>query len=759
MAASSPPLRAPPGLNDAPLGEAPGRRLRSFIMPALTLLLFLGAAWAVHRELAAWTFDDIEDAIGRVSGDQVVMAVLAAGLSYLFLSFYDPLALRHLGNPLPARRGALASFVGYAFSHAMGVPLVTGGAVRFRLYSAWGLAAGDIAGIIAFNSLTLWLGVGAMLALGGLTAPVEVGTLLRLPASAVTGLSWSLGLLLLAYPWLGLVFRRPLVVGDWSFAWPAPPLALAQLLLAVIDWALAAATLWVLLPPVGLGFAAFASLYTVASIAGVISHVPAGLGVFEAVLLIALPEAAHAPGVAAALVIYRLIYYVLPLLLAAVVFALHQAYVAGGVVVERLDLARRGTQLILPSLLAALVFIGGVVLLVSGATPAMSNRLDWLGPLAPLALIELSHFFGSLAGLALLVLSLGLRRRLDAAYWATAGVLAAGIVFSLLKGLDWEEALYLAIVLATLLPSHAAFYRKSRLLSQRFSAPWLLAILAVVLGTTWLGFFCYRHVDYANELWWQFVLDGDAPRFLRATIGVVVGLIVLGGLQLMRFAEPRKIARPDREDPEQALVALAQAEAPMASAWLAALGDKRFLFSESGRSFIMYAVQGRSWIAMGEPVGLAAERLELLWRFRERCDGWGGRAVFYEVGPGVMPDLVELGLTFYKLGEQGFVPLKAFDLTGSARSGLRQAQRRAQRDGATFEVLPPGGFDELLPELAQISDGWLASKNAREKRSRWAISSRAICGGSRWRWCARVRSSWPSPIYGPRPITATCRST
>lgn len=716
MAASSPPLQAPPGLNGTPLGEAPGRRLRSFVMPALTLLLFLGAAWAVHRELAAWTFDDIEDAIGRVSGDQVVMAILAAGLSYLFLSFYDPLALRHLGNPLPPRRGALASFVGYAFSHAMGVPLVTGGAVRFRLYSAWGLPAGDIAGIIAFNSLTLWLGVAAMLALGGLTAPSEVGTLLRLPASAVTGLSWSLGLLLLAYPWLGIVFRRPLVVGNWSFAWPAPRLALAQLLLAVIDWALAAATLWVLLPPVGLGFAAFASLYTVASIAGVISHVPAGLGVFEAVLLIALPEAAHAPGVAAALVIYRLIYYVLPLLLAAVVFALHQAYVAGGVVVERLDLARRGTQLILPSLLAALVFIGGVVLLVSGATPAMPNRLDWLGPLAPLALIELSHFFGSLAGLALLVLSLGLRRRLDAAYWATAGVLAAGIVFSLMKGLDWEEALYLAIVLATLLPSHAAFYRKSRLLSQRFSAPWLLAILAVVLGTTWLGFFCYRHVDYANELWWQFVLDGDAPRFLRATIGVVVGLIVLGGLQLMRFAEPRKIARPDREDPERALAALAQAEAPMAGAWLAALGDKRFLFSDSGRSFIMYAVQGRSWIAMGEPVGVAAERLELLWRFRERCDGWGGRAVFYEIGPGVMPDLVELGLTFYKLGEQGFVPLKAFDLTGSARSGLRQAQRRAQRDGATFEVLPPGGFDELLPELAQISDGWLASKHAREKR-------------------------------------------
>ncbi len=715
MAASSPPLKAPPGLGGGPADGEAERSLRTVLTSVLTLLLFLGAAWAIHRELAAWTFDDITTAMAAVSTGQVILAILAAGLSYVFLSFYDPLALRHLGQALPIQRGALASFVGYAFSHAMGMPLVTGGAVRFRLYSAWGVGAGDIAGIIAFNSLTLWIGVAAMLALGGVAAPHEVGALLHLPVSAVIGLAWSVGLLLLIYPWLGLVFRRPLAIGRWTFAWPAPKLAWTQLLLAVVDWGLAAATLWFLLPPVGLGFAAFASLYTLASIAGVVSHVPAGLGVFEAILLIALPEGAHAPGVAAALVIYRLIYYVLPLLVAALLFALQQAYSAGGAVVGRIELARRGTQLVLPSLLATLVFIGGVVLLVSGATPAMPSRLDWLGPLAPLAVIELSHFFGSLAGLALLVLAWGLRRRLDAAYWATAGVLAAGIVFSLLKGLDWEEALYLTIVLVALLPSHAAFYRRSRLLTQRFSVPWLLAILAVVLGTTWLGFFCYRHVDYANELWWQFVIDGDAPRFLRATTGVVVGLIVLGGLQLMRFGEPRRAAASDPDDPEHALATLAKAEAPMANAWLAALGDKRFVFSESGRSFIMYAVQNRSWIAMGEPVGLAAERLELLWRFRERCDAWGGRAVFYEIGPTIMPDLVELGLTFYKLGEQGFVPLPAFDLTGSARSGLRQAQRRAQRSGATFEVLAPGTFDALLPELKAISDGWLETKHAREK--------------------------------------------
>jgi phosphatidylglycerol lysyltransferase len=210
------------------------------------------------------------------------------------------------------------------------------------------------------------------------------------------------------------------------------------------------------------------------------------------------------------------------------------------------------------------------------------------------------------------------------------------------------------------------------------------------------------------------VLAGDAPRFLRASAGVMIGLALLGGLQLFRFAAPRAPeARGDEE--ERALAALATAEAPSSSAWLAALGDKRFLFSDSGRSFLMYGVQGRSWIAMGEPVGLREERLELLWRFRELCDRWGGRPACYEIGPELMPELVELGLAFHKLGEQAFVPLARFGLEGPARAGLRQAWRRAQRDGASFEVVPPERFAELLPELRAVSDLWLAQKSAREK--------------------------------------------
>ena len=530
-----------------------------------------------------------------------------------------------MGNAMPLRRGALASFVGYAFSHTLGMPLLTGGAVRFRLYSAWGLPAGEIAGIIAFNSLTLWLGVAAMLAMGGIAAPDAIGNLLALPAAAVGGLAVGLGVLLLAYPCLSLVFRQPLRLREWSFAWPPPPLAAAQLVLAVVDWTLAALTLWLLLPPVGLGFFAFAGVYTAASIAGVVSHVPAGLGVFEAVLLLSLPEGAHAPGVAAALILYRLIYYVLPLLLAALVFAAHQGEVAGGALLgrRRPPAPRHAAGAAQPP--GTLVFIGGVVLLISGATPTVPSRLEWLGPLAPLAVIELSHFFGSLAGLALLVLALGSAAAADAAYVGDRGrarrrhrVLAAQ--GARLGGGALSRARAGGARSRRAGPSTArAGYWRSASPPLGCSPFWLSCSAPPGWASSATGTSTTPTSSGGNSCW-----RATRPRFLRATIGVVVAMVLLGGLQLVRFATPEAAgARAHAGWRRRGGLGAGQRRDAVGQCLASVLGDKRFLFSESGRSFIMYAVQGRSWIAMGEPVGAADERLELLWRFRERCDRLG----------------------------------------------------------------------------------------------------------------------------------------
>jgi phosphatidylglycerol lysyltransferase len=149
---------------------------------------------------------------------------------------------------------------------------------------------------------------------------------------------------------------------------------------------------------------------------------------------------------------------------------------------------------------------------------------------------------------------------------------------------------------------------------------------------------------------------------------------------------------------------------------LALLGDKHLLFNAERTAFIMYQVSGNSWVAMGDPVG-SPEALEpLAWEFLERCDVMAVSPVFYQVKPQNLPLYIDLGFTLSKLGEEARVPLDAFSLEGPARADLRHAHRRAERDGAQFEVIPRAAVAAVLGELRAVSDAWLAEKNTAEKR-------------------------------------------
>ena len=186
----------------------------------------------------------------------------------------------------------------------------------------------------------------------------------------------------------------------------------------------------------------------------------------------------------------------------------------------------------------------------------------------------------------------------------------------------------------------------------------------------------------------------------------------LGLLRLLRPAPPEPIGV---ELDDMAQVARIVAGDSSADAALALLGDKRLLFSPAGDAFIMYQVRGLSWIALGDPVGSAPAREALAWRFREMADRHGGRAVFYKVDAQNLPLYLDLGLSAMKLGEEGVVPLAGFSLEGSAHKELRQAYRRAQRDGLSFEMVPREAVPAIMDELRQVSDSWLAEKHTREK--------------------------------------------
>jgi phosphatidylglycerol lysyltransferase len=345
--------------------------------------------------------------------------------------------------------------------------------------------------------------------------------------------------------------------------------------------------------------------------------------------------------------------------------------------------------------------------------PALHTRLAWLKDFVPLPVIEASHFLGSVAGIGLLLLARGLQQRLDVAYHGALLLLSGGVVFSLLKGGDYEEAFLLLVMLGALLPCRSYFYRKASLISERFSPRWIAAIATVLCGSVWLGLFAHKHVEYANELWWEFAVFSDAPRFLRATVGAFGGALLFAAARLLRPAslEP---APPGPEEFNKARAVIAHSED--AGAHLALLGDKSLLFSDNGDAFLMYGVEGRSWVALGDPVGNIREQEELVWRFRELCDQHGGWPVFYEVGPKTLPLYIDLGLTLLKLGEEARVDLTAFSLKGEAGKRYRHALNRVEKTKCTFVLIPADEVFALLPELRIVSDAWLAEKQTREKR-------------------------------------------
>ncbi len=689
-------------------------RLTRILGPVLGVVLFVGALWILRRELGAYHYADIARAIRELAPVQLAAALVLTVVGYSLLVGYDLLGLGYAGHRLPVGRVAVAAFTGYAFSNSFGNPLVTGAPIRYRFYSASGLSTFDIARVVGFSFVTFWSG---FLTLGGilfLLKPLTIPSGLHFHLSSARPLGVLLLAIELSYLTASALWRRPLRIGSWEAALPGLRFASAQAILASLDWAAAGSVLYVLLPASGRPpWLEFLGIFLFAQIAGVLSQVPGGLGVFETVVVLLLGDRVPASAIAGSLLVYRAFYYLLPLVLGTVTLAVSE-------IAERRHLLSRAAQLtgkwvspLVPDALAFTTFLGGVVLLASGATPSLHSRMAWLNDVLPLPLVELSHFVGSLVGVGLLFLAWGLQRRLDAAYHLSVLLLATGIVVSLLKGLDYEEAIALSVMLVLLVSAREHFYRKASLGHDLPGARWFVAMGVVVLASVWLGAFAFKHVEYSDQLWWRFSIHGDAPRFLRASVGAVVLTLVLALTRLMRAARPE----PPTLSPElRRRVEVIVEVSPRTEARLAYLDDKSFLLAESTDAFIMYAVQGSSWIAMGDPVGPERDWADLIWRFRELADQHGGRPIFYQVGPENLPVYVEAGLTLLKLGEEALVPLAEFTLEGRERKKLRYVHRKLAAEGFVFEIVPPAGVPELLPELSEVSERWLAEKGVREKR-------------------------------------------
>ena len=333
-------------------------------------------------------------------------------------------------------------------------------------------------------------------------------------------------------------------------------------------------------------------------------------------------------------------------------------------------------DLLVPMFLGAISFATGVMLLVSGATPAFGRRLAVLATTLPLWVVEASQLLASVLGVLLLFVARGLLRRLDAAWWLAMVIAVVGFVLSLAKGLAFIEAGVLGFLVFLLAMTRRQFERPASLFEERFTATWLVSIGTVLMAVFWVLFLAFRDVPYSRELWWQFEFYEKASRAMRATTAaaLVAGAVALW--QLLRPASGR-ISLPTPDDLRWAALIVRGQE--RSDAMLAMMGDKSLLFSRSRRAFLMYAKRGRSWVALYDPIGPREEWPALIAHFVGLADAHGGRAAFYQVRPDALPLYLEAGLKLMKLGEEACIALDTFGFGGAAtrQSALCPQARRA----------------------------------------------------------------------------------
>ena len=604
--------------------------LKRYGAPIFGVLLLAGAIYIVQREFRDLSVAQVQTAMASISWHALLLAAGFTVVAYAVLAIYDKLGSSYSGKPASWGRSLIASFCGYSLAHNLGFAAVSGAAVRFRFYSAWGYTPAEIAKVIGFTSLTF--GLGGM-ALGGLVLLMEPEVL---PWFGANTPRWILQAL--AIPMWGLVatyvllsrFFRTVKIFGYELALPGLKMALAQTSLATVDVAVTAAIFYILLPPAeGLTFVRFVGIYLAAYSLGIFASVPGGLGVFDSAILIGLAPYMSAAEVIGALLVFRLYYYIVPLFIAGAIFAGFELSQRRAILARFTAVSIGGQALEAPAM-AGLVALCGALLVFIGALP-QSGSLMTIG--GSYSLAAASQFAASVAGSLLLVLAYGLARRLAIGWGLAITFLLLGGLTVWLRGESWYAWAPFPAVAALLATMRGSFYRRSRLSAEPLSVEALVPLAAVAFCGLTLALVGHR-TEVQDNSWWEVVFAAGGPHALRFTVALTA---VLGLIGLFRLLRPARIRPLDFDAFGRTLLAGWHAVVPPEADGI--------VMGEAGRAGMAFSRHNPIWLAYGDPGGDMLDRVSAIWRFRDACERAGVRPAFWDVGPEWLRIYADIGLT------------------------------------------------------------------------------------------------------------------
>lgn len=702
------------------LGYSPVVFLRMHGSIVISFLLFGFGSFAVYKILTSVNFHDVVTQLHQIALVSIALAVLTTFFGYLALVGYDWSALRFIGRSAPLPVLILGSFTAYAMGNTVGLAVFSGGAVRYRFYRGLGLDTSDVAVVSSFCAMSFGIGVTIVGFSALIYHPTALSSLLPLSPEVIRGGSLVLLFLIITLGLWSSISKHSFMLGRYRIGLPEPLNLGAQILFSLADILFAAMTLYILLPDaLAIPFTIFVALFAAASVAGVLSHIPGGIGVFEGVMITGLSTSPDLiPGVAAGLLAYRVIYYLFPFILSLMILAGLEAVQHSRLFTAKFLFEGAAGNLIhtmqpvMITGLSVLIFITGAILILNGILPVPKELLQELQPIISTSFFEVSNVIVGVTGGVLVILANALRRRVRAALWLTLALLLVALLSLLVQRLDYDLAAFLLLIMILMWVARHSFYRKSRLTTKTFSNQWLVLIGGLFLSAFLLFLFAHGDVSYQHQNWWDFAFDHNTPRAMRTFGAAAIGSLLILLTMALRPAQGAS-GQADELDYSIIKAVINQQDNPDAN--FVFTGDKQTLLSEKKDAFIMFAKRGRSFISLGDPVGNPASFPDLIDDFVDLADRENCRAAFYQAGAVLLPLYIDIGFTMSKLGEEALVSLAEFGLEGPRNRYFRQTSNRATREGLSFEISAPPHGENLLYNLKVVSDDWLSSKHAQEK--------------------------------------------